>query len=207
MQVSRRIEEFFCADGVVARSRKPRWAHTSRRRPDAVGNRDRGIARPRLTRISQSTLVSKLPPSNPGGSLRSLHHCFLHSVFASPIQTDLVAIGIIQIGMAPTPGHHAWQLGHVEALFLEIAAKVIERADFEIQTYTFTQNGIFRTRLMQSDRAVAAGCAQARIHWLFVIHEVFDELASQQFSVEVDSALNVFHVEHSVIESKLPAII
>jgi hypothetical protein len=81
--------------------------------------------------------ASEQPPLNPRGFLRGLHHGFLHAVFTGPIQTDFVAIGIIQIGMAPAPGHHAWQFGHVEALFLEIAAEVIERSHFEIQTYTF----------------------------------------------------------------------
>src|SRR5258708_6827109 len=113
--------------------------------------------------------------SNPSGFLRGLHDCFLHTVFACPIQTDLVAIGIIEIGMPPTPRHHAWQLGDVEALLLEIAAEVIEFPDFQVQTHTVAQNGSFRTRLVQGDRAVAAWCPQARIHWFFLIAEVFDE--------------------------------
>jgi hypothetical protein len=93
----------------------------------------------------------------------------------------------------------------VKALLLEVAAEVIEPSDFKIQTYTVAQNGIFRTHLMQSDRAIAAGCAQACIHRLFLVLEVFDELESQQIAVELESALHVFDVEHSVIESKLPA--
>src|SRR5580692_7529251 len=151
-----------------------------------------------------SGFPARAPDSRPSG-FRGLHHRFLHAVFACPVQTNLVAIGIIEIGMTPTPGHHAWQLGHVEALSLEIAAEVIQPSDFEIQTYTVAQNGIFRTHLMQRDRAIAARCAEACIHWLFVIVEVFDELESQQIAVEVESALHVFHVQHSVIESKLPA--
>src|SRR5271155_4443981 len=107
--------------------------------------------------------------------------------------------------MSPTPGHHAWQLGHVESLLLEIAAEVIEPLDFEIQTHTVAQNGIFRTHLMQRNRAIATRCAQARVHRPFFKLEVFDELESQQIAVELQSALHVLHVEHSVIESKLPA--
>jgi len=118
-----------------------------------------------------------------------------------------VAIGIIEIGMPPTPGHHAWQLGDVEALLLEIAAEVIEVPDFQVQTHTVAQNGSFRTCLVQGDRAVAAWCPQARIHWFILIAEVFDELESQQISVEAESALHVFHVDHGVIERKLPASI
>src|ERR1700689_3018287 len=125
-----------------------------------------------------SRFSAPVPDSGPSG-FRGLHHRFLHAVFACPVQTDLVTIGIIEIGMAPTPGHHAWQLGHVETLLLEIAAEVIEPSDFEIQTYTVAQNGIFRTRLMQRDRAIAARCAEACIHRLFLIVEVFDELESQ----------------------------
>ena len=85
-----------------------------------------------------SRFPAPLPDSRPSG-FRGLHHRFLHSVFACPVQTDLVTIGIIEIRMAPTPGHHAWQLGHVEALLLEIAAEVIEPSDFEIQTHTVAQ--------------------------------------------------------------------
>jgi hypothetical protein len=62
--------------------------------------------------------VSEMPASSPGSPLRGLHHRFLHTVFASPIQADLVAIGIVEISMPPTPGHHAWQLGDVEPFLL-----------------------------------------------------------------------------------------
>ena len=92
--------------------------------------------------------VSAMPASSPGSLLRGLHHRFLHTVFACPIQADLVAIGIVEIGMPPTPGHHAWQLGDVKPLLLEIAAEVVEFTDFEIQTHTLAQNGNFRTRLV-----------------------------------------------------------
>jgi hypothetical protein len=74
-----------------------------------------------------------------GGFLRGLHHRFLHTVFACPIQTDLVAIGIIEVGMSPTPGHHAWQLGDVEAFLLKLAAEVVELSDFEVQTHAVAQ--------------------------------------------------------------------
>ena len=65
--------------------------------------------------------VSEMPALSPGSLLRGLHHRFLHTVFSCPIQADLVAIGIVEIGMPPTPGHHAWQLGDVEPLLLKIA--------------------------------------------------------------------------------------
>jgi hypothetical protein len=61
-----------------------------------------------------------------GGFLRGLHHRSLRTVFACPIQSDLVAIGIIEVGMSPAPGHHARQLGDVEAFLLELAAQVVE---------------------------------------------------------------------------------
>jgi hypothetical protein len=77
-----------------------------------------------------------------GGFLRGLHHRFLHSVFACPIQTDQVAIGIIEVGMSPTPGHHAWQLGDVEAFLLELAAEVVKFSDFEILTHTLAVPGL-----------------------------------------------------------------
>ena len=59
-----------------------------------------------------------------------------------------MAIGIVEIGMPPTPRHHAWQLGDVKLFLLEIAAEVVEFTDFELQTYTVAQNGNFRTRLV-----------------------------------------------------------
>src|ERR1700723_1736316 len=69
-----------------------------------------------------SRFPARVPDSRPSG-FRGLHHRFLHAVFACPVQTNLVAIGIIEIGMTPTPGHHAWQLGHVEALSVRITEK------------------------------------------------------------------------------------
>ena len=92
--------------------------------------------------------VSEMPASSPGSLLRGLHHRFLHPFFACPIQADLVAIGVVEVGMPPTPRRHAWHLGDVKPFLLEIAAEVVEFTDFEIQTHTFAQNGDFRTRLM-----------------------------------------------------------
>lgn len=153
-----------------------------------------------------SRFPARVSDSRPSG-FRGLHHRFLHAVFSCPVQTDLVAIGIIEIGMAPTPGHHPWQLGHVEALFLEIAAEVIERTDFKIQTYTVAQYGIFRTHLMQSNGAVATGCAQPRIHGPFLILEIFYEFEAQQISVEDKPAFDVLNVDHGMIQSKLAFIV
>jgi hypothetical protein len=49
--------------------------------------------------------VSEMPALSPSSLLRSLHDCFLHTVFAYPIQANLVVTGIVEIGMPPTPGH------------------------------------------------------------------------------------------------------
>ena len=49
--------------------------------------------------------------------------------------------------------------------------------------------------------------AQARIHRFILIAEVFDKLESQQISVETESALHIFHVDHGMIESKFPVSI
>ena len=57
------------------------------------------------------------------GFARGLHHRFLHTVFAGPIQADLVSIGIVEISMAPAPRHHARQLGDVKTLLLELTAE------------------------------------------------------------------------------------
>src|SRR5580704_7209780 len=100
-----------------------------------------------------------MPVSSPGSLLRGLHHRFLHTVLPCPIQADLVAVWVVEIGMPPTPGHHAWQLGDVKPFLLELAAEVVELSDFEIQPHTVAQNGNFRTRLVQCNRTVATRCA------------------------------------------------
>src|SRR5579862_3642299 len=51
------------------------------------------------------------------------------------------------------------------------------------------------------------GDVQARIHRFIFIAEVFDELEFQQVSVESESALHVFRVDHGMIKSKFPASI
>src|ERR1700751_3673992 len=101
-----------------------------------------------VVRIRRYPSVSEMPALSPGSLLRGLHHRFLHTVFSCPIQADLVAIGIVEIGMPPTPRHHAWQLGDVEPFSLEIAAEGVEFTNFEIQTHTVAQNGNFWTRLV-----------------------------------------------------------
>ena len=89
-----------------------------------------------------------MPASGSGSPLRGLHDRFLHTVLACPIQANLVAIGIVEIGMPPPPGHHAWPLGDVEPFSLEIVAEVVECTDFEIQAHAVAQNGNFWTGLV-----------------------------------------------------------
>src|ERR1700724_892414 len=141
--------------------------------------------------------------SSPSGLSRGLHHGFLHAVFACPIQADLVAIGIIEISMQPAPRHHTGQLGDVEACFLELPAEVVEIPDFEVQAHTFARNGNRRTSLMQRDGSIATRRAQTRIHLRTFIAEVFNELESKQITVETNSAIHVFNVDHGVVEGKL----
>src|SRR5882762_4286776 len=141
--------------------------------------------------------------SSPSGLSRRLHHGFLHAVFACPIQADLVAIGIIEISVPPAPRHHTWQLSDVEASFLQLPAKVVEIADFEVQAHTFARNGNRRTSLMQRDGCIATRRAQAPIHLRTFIAEVFNELESKQITVETNSAIHVFNVDHGVVEGKL----
>ena len=58
--------------------------------------------------VGRNPWVSEMRASSPGSLLRGLHHRFLHTVLACPIQANLVAVWVIEIGMPPTPGHHAW---------------------------------------------------------------------------------------------------
>ena len=72
----------------------------------------------------------------------SPHHGFLHAVFSRPIQADFVPIRIIQVGVPPTPGHHARQFRNEKAFLLEFLAEVVEIADFEVQAHAIARKGI-----------------------------------------------------------------
>jgi hypothetical protein len=130
------------------------------------------------------------------------HHCLFHAVFACPIQAHFMAVGIVQIRVPPAPGHHAGQLGYVEALLLELATEIVEIVNLEVEVDTITRNGSTRTRLMQGDGSIAARCAHARVYRRALIAEVFDQLESKHIAVEVESAIHVFHVDHGVVEGK-----
>ena len=116
-----------------------------------------------------------------------------------------MSIRVIQVSVPPAPRHHAGHFRDVEALLLKLSAEIVEIGDFKVQAHAITRNGSIRTRLMQSDRPIAAGSAQARIHCRALMAEVFDELESKQIAVETGSALNVLNVDHGVVESKFPA--
>src|ERR1700693_4416351 len=64
------------------------------------------------------------------------HDGLLHAVLTGPVDADLMAIGIVQIGVTPTPWHHARHLCYVEALGLQFAAKLINFANLEVQPHT-----------------------------------------------------------------------
>src|SRR5271155_3224543 len=113
-----------------------------------------------------------------------------------------MTVGIIQISVPPAPGHHAGQLGNVEALLLELATEIVEIVNLEVEADSITRNGSARTRLMQGDGSIATGCAHARVYRRAFIAEVFDQLESKHIAVEVESAIHVFHVDHGVVEGK-----
>src|SRR5580693_2041025 len=57
---------------------------------------------------------------------------------------------------------------------------------------------------MQGDSTIATGRAHPRIHRRTLVAKIFNELESKQIAVETESALYVLHVNHGVVESKLP---
>ena len=100
-------------------------------------------------------------PSSPFPGRRLLnflchaHDAPLHVVLTGPVDADLVAIGIVQIGVTLTPWHHARHLCYVEALGLQFAAELINLANLEVQPHTVTGKRRPRPRQVQRDRAVA----------------------------------------------------
>src|SRR5579872_2880792 len=80
--------------------------------------------------------------------LRCAHDGFLHTILAGPVDADLMAVGIVEIGMTPTPWHHARHLSNVESLGLQFAAELVNFADLEVQPYAVTGKRRSRPRQM-----------------------------------------------------------
>jgi hypothetical protein len=121
--------------------------------------------------------VSEMPASSPGSLLCGLHHRFLHPFFACPIQADLVAIGVVEVGMPPTPRRHAWHLGDVKPLFAGDCGRScrvhrLRNTDAHLRSKRRLPDPPDVMRSYHRSR-----CAQARIYRLILIAEVFDELA------------------------------
>jgi hypothetical protein len=138
-----------------------------------------------------------------GGVLEGFGHGFLEAIFAGPVEADFVAVGIVDVSVAPTPGHRGRRLGEIEILLLEPAAEIVEIGDFEIEADAIAGNGIAGTRLMQSDGAFAAGSALAGIDGAALETKIFDEFEAEHVGVEAERALDVSYIDHGVIEGEL----
>src|SRR5262249_545773 len=79
---------------------------------------------------------------------RRLHHRLPHAVFARPVQTDLVPVRVVQIGVPPAPRHHPRQLGDVKVLLLQLAAKFIQLSNLEVQPHSVACHRRARSGLM-----------------------------------------------------------
>ena len=95
--------------------------------------------------------------------LAALHHALLHSLFTGPIQADLVAFGIVQVGMTPSPRHHLRLLSENESRACVTLAEVVQLAHLEVKPHAIARDRRSRSGLMQGDGAVSAWRSQARI--------------------------------------------
>src|SRR4051812_6583396 len=100
--------------------------------------------------------------------------------------------GVVEVGMTPAPGHHGGQLREIEAPLLELAAKVIQVTNFEIEAHSLAGNRCACGGLVQSNSPVASGRAQPCIYGPALVTEILDELESQPVTVKVHPALHVF---------------
>jgi len=57
--------------------------------------------------------------------------------------------------------------------------------------------------LVEGNRPIASGSAQACVNGNTVVAEVFDELEAEQVAIEAERAVHVLHVDHGVIEGEL----
>ncbi len=89
------------------------------------------------------------------------HHRFLESLAARPVEAHFVPVGVIEIGMSPTPGHKLRRLSERHAGGLEGFAKSVEISGFEIEANSGRIEGFARLSAMQGDGS--AGSAQARV--------------------------------------------
>lgn len=113
-----------------------------------------------------------------------------------------MAVGIVQIDVAPAPGHHLRHFGEIEAGLLQLAAEIIELGDFEIEADAFAGDGIVRAGLMESDCAVVAGGAEAGVDGFAFVAEIFDEFEAEEVVVEAGGTLDILDVDHGVIEGE-----
>jgi len=113
-----------------------------------------------------------------------------------------VAVGIIQINVAPAPGHHLRHFREIEAGLLQLAAEIVQLGDFEIEADAFAGDGIVGTGLVEGDGAVIAGGAEAGVDGFAFVAEIFDELEAEEIVIEAHGALDVLDVDHGVIEGE-----
>src|SRR5271165_174730 len=135
-----------------------------------------------------------------------LHHALGHAFLAGPVEADFVAVGVVEVGVAPAPFHHARHLGDVEALAHELLAEIVELAHFEVEAHAIAHQRRARPRLVQRDGAVSTGGSQPGIDGGAVEAKIFDELEPQQVTVEADRAGYVFDVNHGVVEGEFAVV-
>src|SRR5215471_21227762 len=59
---------------------------------------------------------------------------------------------------------------------------------------------------MQGDSSVASRSAQTRIYWFALIAEILNEFESKQIAIKTKSPVNVFHINHGMVEAELVAV-
>src|SRR6516162_5808614 len=92
-------------------------------------------------------------------SFGGLHHALRPALLAGPVEADFVTVGVVEVGVPPTPFHHAWHLGDVEALTDEAATEIVEVSDLKVEPHSVAHERSARAGLMERNGPIASRSA------------------------------------------------
>src|SRR5215469_735025 len=89
-------------------------------------------------------------------SLGGFDHALLPALLAGPVEADFVTVGVVEVGVPPTPFHHAWHLGDVEALSDEAATEIVESSNLKVEPHSLAHERRARAGLMERNGPIAS---------------------------------------------------
>src|SRR6266852_3692003 len=116
------------------------------------------------------------------------------------VQTDLVTVGVIEIGVFPSPGHLLGLLRELHASGFQTLAETLQVLHLEVQTHAAGSQFVAWRDRVQSNRRIAARRLEASVDAPAFMLKVFEQLESKAVRVEPQRRGHISGINHGMVE-------